>query len=54
MNDDAIPFKKATAYARKINVSSKLVRLTKEHRGMSAKLKSGYLIIEREWYPHAP
>ncbi len=50
-NTDIIHFTAATAYARKINVSPQLVRLTGGHRGQTAKLDLGYLIIEKRWYP---
>lgn len=52
MNDsNIIYFASATAYARKISILPRLVRLTGGHRGQMAKLELGYLIIEKRWYP---
>jgi hypothetical protein len=44
-------FHAAVAYARKIDVSNKLVRIWGVHRGQMAKLDDGFLIIEEEWFP---
>jgi len=51
MKDDIVHFETATAYARKIDVPPKLVRLTGGHRGRMARLRFGYLVIDKKWYP---
>ena len=47
----AIHFHTAVVYARKIDLSNKLVRVWGVHRGQMAKLDDGFLIIEEEWFP---
>lgn len=44
-------FAAATAFARKIVVFKKPVRLTSGHRGKRASLDEGWLIIDQKWYP---
>ncbi len=46
-----IHFNKATVYARKIILEKYLVKLTSGHRGMVAKARNGYIVIEKRWYP---
>ena len=50
-NSEQIWFSSATVYARKIDVYHKLVAFTGVHRGQMAKLETGYLIIEKQWFP---
>lgn len=46
-----INFGAAIAFARKIVVHKKPIRLTSKHKGKRATLDRGWLIIEQEWYP---
>jgi hypothetical protein len=48
---DGINFHTAVVYARKIDVSNKLIRVWGVHRGQMAKLDTGYLVIEEKWFP---
>lgn len=43
-------FAAATAYARKIDIKDKLVKLTSSHRGQVATIDNGWIIIDQEWY----
>jgi len=45
-----VNFASAVIFARKIVVSKKLVMLTSSHRGMSANVENGWLIIDQKWY----
>lgn len=51
LNNDHIPFSAALVYARKIDVSPKVVTAFNVHRGRMAKLDTGFLIIEQQWFP---
>lgn len=48
---DQIWFSSGTIYARKIDVNTKLISFTGVHRGKMAKVDTGYLIIEKQWFP---
>jgi len=43
-------FSAATAFARKIDVKPRLVVLTSSDRGQLAKIDSGWIIIDQEWF----
>ena len=43
-------FSAATAFARKIDVKNRLVVLTGADRGQLAKIDSGWIIIDQEWF----
>jgi len=49
--ENVVNFRAATVYARKIQVSPKVVMLSGAHRGSMAACDNGYLIIEQEWFP---
>jgi len=43
-------FSAATAYARKIDVKDRLIVLTGRDRGQLAKIDSGWIVIDQEWF----
>jgi hypothetical protein len=43
-------FSAATAFARKIDVKDRIVVLTSRDRGQVAKIDSGWIIIDQEWF----
>jgi hypothetical protein len=43
-------FLAATAFARKIDVKDKVIVLTSRDRGQIAKIDSGWIIIDQEWF----
>jgi hypothetical protein len=51
---NVIDFIAATVYGRKIDLLPKLVMLTGGHKGQSAKVDLGYILIEKEWHPKLP
>jgi hypothetical protein len=49
-NDNTIRFSTATVYARSIKLSNKLYNVWNVHRAMGAKLDTGVLVIEKQWF----
>jgi len=45
-----IYFAAATAFAERINLKKKKVQISETHRGVSATLDNGYMIIDQKWY----
>jgi hypothetical protein len=43
-------FSAATAFARKIDKKDKIIVLTSRDRGQMAKLDSGWIVIDQEWF----
>lgn len=47
--DTKVNFDAATAFARKITKGKKVIQLTKAHRGQTASIDNGYILIDRKW-----
>jgi len=50
-DNEPIKFQAAIVYARKITPGRGLVRAWSVHRAQWAKLDTGFLVIEQEWFP---
>lgn len=44
-------FLSASAFARKIDVKKKVIAFSSSHRGQTATLDDGWIIIDQAWYP---
>ena len=51
-----INFRSATAFVRKIILGKKIIQLSKTHRGRTASMDDGWLIIDQQWHvsPQTP
>lgn len=45
-----IYFAAATAYAERIKMKERKVKVSKAHRGFMATLDNGWIIIDQRWY----
>lgn len=43
-------FAAAIAFAERIKLKKRKVKISRAHRGYAARLDNGFIIIERKWY----